>query len=366
MPPRANSVAPLPQLQALLAAAVADHPRGALGVADAVTATGLGKISRLHLARILAGKDIALRLSRLAALEAYLATLPLGGLFKPTRLLGSLAARGTVSLLLPRRPKKGDDLALWDVQALATVLAGLAGVPGNPWPDIRMVPPPPDGAPDSSDSADLGDSSDLSELDRLLSPTGPSIISFGSPRASAASERLMCRMFGVPEWSPAPSLPFAFAWPDRGGAVSTFATTTEALAADPARWRWKPRPQPDDEWWAFRLGRTLHLEKRAVRRGGKSVWVTGPRKSFGVVCAQQQPTGQLWLVAAGLSGPATSAVCGAIVGELSLRTVNVNARQPVWWVAVEVNIDSPTGEQVAATRAHPAQTRSVIGSSESS
>jgi hypothetical protein len=135
----------------------------------------------------------------------------------------------------------------------------------------------------------------------LLEQDQEGVVSIGSPLASLSTEVMLARMFGaVPFQTPgveaARQLPFWYCWAPviAGRFRSAFALTSAELQAfDPgiaARVR-------ANQSHAFCLEGKIH----EVPRTGKT-W-----KMHGILAAQRRPAGNLWLVVAGLAGPATCA-----------------------------------------------------------
>jgi hypothetical protein len=138
----------------------------------------------------------------------------------------------------------------------------------------------------------------------LLEDDERSLISLGSPLASLASEIMLARMFKrepfktpPPTADPKERLPFYFVWPPKISKQhrSAFAWTWRELEA---------------------IGR--HKEARIVKRNKASAMILGmdvhlvPLKAadwemYGVIVAQRQRHGNVWLVVSGLTGPATNA-----------------------------------------------------------
>jgi hypothetical protein len=159
-----------------------------------------------------------------------------------------------------------------------------------------------------------------------------SVVSIGSPLAALSSEIMMARMFDVPPFTPPsvmrnPPVPFYFVWLRRTAAnfQSAFGLTADDLRAQ--------HPQ---------LAVRVETNESTAVIMGKEVRESPTRASewtmCGIIAAQRRAAGNVWLVVAGLHGPATygaSTVVKEICEELPWPT---KGKSPVLWVPVKVRV----------------------------
>ncbi|MBL9139795.1 MAG: hypothetical protein JNK85_28250 [Verrucomicrobiales bacterium] len=295
-----------------------------------------------------------LTLPQLVALHLYFSTRS-GGLdkipiFSRRRLLDALQEQSEITVLIAAKSlvRRQTHYTRWDSRALNTTKSLLL----RRFQEFgREVSPPPA----------------IDEVDVLLRPEGKNrpyaadrwhrlivedrrtLISIGSPRASLASELLLASMFGVKPFGDRtvtvhdPRLPFQFVWPpDRSfPAQSTFALEPKDIAKQSARLSDQVRRGGS----AAIAYRHQFLAAPASHAGG---WDT-----FGVLCAQHRPNGNLWVVLSGLSGPATLAaaeVLAEIEPEPPPATGN-GAPPPVLWGLVEARLtEDPASPEEADNR----------------
>jgi hypothetical protein len=166
-------------------------------------------------------------------------------------------------------------------------------------------------------------------------PEGPSLRCLGSPRANIAAEIMLCEMFNVPVGAAgggaSAELPFAFVWPRGEPMTSSFAMSVDDV--DCGRWRCLDGG-PGDDGWAMRVGETVYPTKPNTDK---------PWNTDGVAVAQRRPSGQVWLVVAGLTGPATCAVAEVVASDLIMASLDrenpVDQGSSVIWVAIEAVTD---------------------------
>jgi len=189
--------------------------------------------------------------------------------------------------------ERRDDISRWDNLAVAQVLTAVSRLSPHSEYSIEDViwrwPVTPESLTDDRFQLALND--DLA-----------SVISIGSPLASLGTEIMLAKMFGVeacsaPNFGPQLSLlPFYFVWRQQvtKGFRSAFALT-----------------------WRELLPVDRNLAKR-VRSGRASCFLCGKRRYVipvngnawtipGVIVAQRRAAGNVWVVLAGLAGPATFA-----------------------------------------------------------
>lgn len=165
-----------------------------------------------------------------------------------------------------------------------------------------------------------------------------SVISIGSPLASLSSEIMLSRMFGVKpfgvtRFGPGHNVPFSFVWLNKiaGKFRSAFGMTWREL--EPLHPELARRVH-HNESTAFILGDKVHETP-----------VLGNQWTMhGVIAAQRRADGNVWLVLAGLHGPATYA-CATMVREITAELpLTANRHSKVLWVPVKVHVQArPAG-----------------------
>lgn len=163
---------------------------------------------------------------------------------------------------------------------------------------------------------------------QLLEEDTASVISIGSPLAALSSEIMLARMCGVTPFEPphvtSRPLPFYFVWLHKIAAnyISAFGLTYRDLDPEVAK-----RVQRGDAM-AVRFENKLY---GAPTRA--SHWTI-----YGFIAAQRRAAGNIWLVIAGLHGPATygaSTMVKEITEELPWSS---RGPSPVLWVPVKVSV----------------------------
>lgn len=158
-----------------------------------------------------------------------------------------------------------------------------------------------------------------------------SIVAIGAPRANLASEVMLARMFGLEPFNPPQSpdgnrAPFYFFWP----AKSPDKAVASSFAPNPAEIR-KSAPREYANW---------------ISAGADALWFDGRWHDsikrtngwfkYGILAAQRRKDQSIWLVLAGVSGPATLAVA-RLLKEVKHEIPNFNdPGSPVLWAVVKV------------------------------
>jgi hypothetical protein len=297
-------------------------------------------IDRRRLARMATGDlvdDVSIKFEELEALSEYFRENGFTLLDRP-RLLEALVARGAVSFLLgsyARTHRQRTDISRWDVKAMTAILGGIDLLRSGTNFEIQDVIKP-DKAEDIVRKMQAG--GDV--------PEGPSLCCLGSPRANIAAEIMLCEMFNVPVGDAGRGargdLPFAFVWPRGEPMTSSFAMSANDV--DCGRWRCLDSG-PGEDGWAIRIGEDVYPTKPSD---------DAPWKTYGVAVAQRRPSGQVWLVVAGLTGPATCAVAEVVASDLIMASLDrenpVDQGSSVVWAAIEavtaVDDDLPGDKRV--------------------
>jgi hypothetical protein len=231
-------------------------------------------------------------------LERYGHGLAYSPLFAKPDLLQSLAELGDVTFLLGSKPEQDNfrvNFSHWDVLAMGEIQRSVNAFAPHVYFDIREVrmQPDVDGALRSVDE---------SECSQLLADDGPSVVSLASSRANPASDLMLSEMCGRKPFADVPldqkrSLPFHFVWPSTQDYVipSCFHLS-----------------DCDVERYDEHAAEVVRNEKAAALVAGEEVWVDeltrkGYGLTYGICVAQRRRRGQVWMVLAGLTGPATYA-----------------------------------------------------------
>ena len=289
-------------------------------------------ISRHKLKQIAEGDEgLVLKLFELRALDRYLARLGSGEsladrpLFEKQGILESFGETGRVCFILGSRLRHGErvnELRRWDCRAMAILMHDLGEQRGR----IQL----------EFEDVEVTTSKKRIQTEtwfRYLNDDGPSVVSVGSPRACLATEVLLARMFNFPEFEspldPKAQPPFSFIWsPDeRPKSLSAFNSDTSALRG---KNKGLARKVELGKAWAIRLNDKVYEVPREYQR----------TKMFGVVAAQRRSRGQIYLVLAGISGPATFAT-SKMVKEITTElpySDNPQCHGPVLWAAIRVDV----------------------------
>lgn len=327
-----------------------------------------GKVTYEFLEGLATGNEsTGLRLSHLIALHSWFSQHGHGldeiPLLRRQGLLGCLRSQEQVRILIAAKmivPRQ-THYTRWDARALDEV-KDLLQPPGTPNPrgranefDVLLGPP--------SERRRYEDE----PWHRLIEEDRLSLVSIGSPRSSLASELMLARMFRV---APSgrdrlplfhPSLPFQFVWPPDPpprpdlppslAVPSTFALGPEDLGPRRADLADRIRTRGFGAL-ACRLHPPATSPAGPPSAAVEQVFevpAIGPHSwnSYGVICAQRRPAGHLWVVLAGLSGPATLAAARMLQDFLPAPPLPVRRQPipPVHWALVEARLreghDSP-------------------------
>lgn len=258
------------------------------------------KVDRRKLKKIVdRPEEVTLSMRELRALDVYFARHGEGladkPIFERVGILESLVENKEVTFLIgstPREKERRNDLSRWDTRSLAALLHDL-GRNSNRLQyrieDVLQLQPDKETKVSSQDWYRL-----------IKKPDGPSLISIGSPRACLASEVMLAEIFALkPFKKPDPfskRSPFHFVWsPDASSEFpSSFTLRGEDLASlDPKI----SELVCSSKSWAFHWRKKVFEVKRNADRDSM----------FGVIVAQRRSSGQVWLVCAGITGPATLA-----------------------------------------------------------
>lgn len=291
-------------------------------------------VDRRKLSEIVEGKNVVLSLEELIALNCYLERYNLGlssePIFDKPDLIDILIERGDLIFFVgSRHTHKGAHIELshFDVNSFAAILRRINQVSSNV--NVELMPVLRQEERSSSERA-LADEKWV----ELLDDDGLSVVSIASPRANLATEAMLAKMFQTDPFDRGelsdPRLPCYFVWPEE---------THSCIALDP-----KDLAQVDAD-----VARAVTEEgQRAFYYDGKLLAAEPPRlfphKTYGVVFAQRRRKGQVWIVIAGLSGPATYATALALrTIPMSLPPADPQRHSAVIWAPIESQIELDHG-----------------------
>jgi hypothetical protein len=181
----------------------------------------------------------------------------------------------------------------------------------------------------------LAETSDENGWTGLLEDHGPSLVCLGSSRTSPATEIMLCRMFGCPQYVNAPRgqkrrLPFHFAWcldlpfvfPSHFHLPSAEVAERDPDAAD-----------------------LIDLGNASALVTEENVFVDTVHQAhrgdtYGVCVAQRRKGGQVWLILAGITGAATY-VAAKLAKNLATRLHEQEHGQEsdVYWAVVRAGVE---------------------------
>jgi hypothetical protein len=303
------------------------------------------KFSRRKVTAIACGTSgrEGISLNQIATLETYFAkhgqSVQTKGLFESS-ILEPLAQRGRVSFVLGAAMEKfGDQFHVvrqWDVKALSELLLGIGRSGLTVQPELHDT---------LRDLANQNGSWRSYWIEEMKRPDSPSIVGVGSQLANPVVELMLSTMFGVEPFRPGlgtlERVPFHFAWPEdsRPQFQSSFCLSGDELRKinqvvpkEKERGVWVDYPALPDS----KEGRVQRMF--CTPYGDRKV------KMYAVFAAQQRMTGQVLMVVAGVSGPATLGLAKLIANDfrysLPLPPSETEHGKVVWCV-VGVPVEFP-------------------------
>jgi len=300
-------------------------------------------IERRKLSSLARLEPVSLTIDELEALHFYLfqrTGLGLQGLF-PEDMLEALLRRGRIALLLNTRPLPAPGritgVSLWDLMAIEWTLKRLIQ---PSWRiDVELIDVPIYKTPKALTEYNYEQAFKEERWYQTIDGYEyPSVIAVGSPRTSHATEIMLARMFGQKPFCRSvdrDKLPFYFLWDELLQQVP-YSTFGIDLTGSPT-----PRPLVNREDLAG-LKLASEREPRWVDRS-KNQWET-----YGIICVQRQPHGQLWVVLAGLTAAGTLAAAREflLMGEAP-PWAGPGKHSPVRWCVVSASVE---GESLESRR----------------
>ena len=173
---------------------------------------------------------------------------------------------------------------------------------------------------------------------RVINDDRASIVSIGSPLAALSSELMMARMFDVPPFMPPKvttrkPVPFFFVWLHKiaSNFHSAFGLSAEDLQTDYPELAERVRKNQS----------TAVIMDKEVRESPirASEWTM-----YGIIAAQRRSAGNVWLVVAGLHGPATYGAAKVVQDICEELPWPSHGKSPVLWVPVKVLVGAGTAK----------------------
>jgi len=248
---------------------------------------------------------LVLSIAELRGIDQYLERfghgLAYNPLFEKPELLHCIAeSRHAVFLLGSKHDPKDDyriNISHWDVLGLSCIQTGVQGYAENLLLEIREIRM-------HEEVAEARKYLDVVELRRLYAERGPSLLCIGSSRGNQMAERMLCKMANLTPFTDADpgkrrDLPFHFVWAKPGDYVLPSQFHLYA----------------DDAIHDNREAGEAVLQKRAAcfRHADRylidDLTTDGKREgyTYALCAAQRRKSGKIWLLVAGLTGPATYA-----------------------------------------------------------
>jgi hypothetical protein len=295
------------------------------------------RLDRRKLKSLIEGDgNVVLSLWELRALDAYLEPYGEGlayvPLFQKPDLMQTLAASGRVTFLLGSKSGTAREGPLryfshWDVLAMAEIQRGINASEVGVRLDIQDVML-------DGNLPEPVEPTDESGWEGLVEDHGSSLVCLGSSRTSPATEIMLCRMFGCPQYVNAPPdekrlLPFYFVW---GSALpyvfpSHFHLSSKELA----------ERDPD-------AAELIDAGRASALVTAEDVFVDGVHQNhegdtYGVCVAQRRKGGQVWLIVAGVTGAATYATA-KLAKNLATRLHEQKRGEDsgIYWAVVRVGV----------------------------
>lgn len=283
---------------------------------------------------------VKLTLDTLIAINTYLAlhgqSLQDWPIFEKQGVLDQIGTSEHVYFLLgskPRKAERRDDISRWDNLALAESLTSVSRFSNhNDFQIVDVICRAPATAQSVAED----------RFQAALQDDRASVISIGSPLAALSSEVMLARMFGVepfekpaldPEHAP---LPFYFGWRPKlaGKFRSAFGLT------------WRDFKDKDPK-----LAAQLRSNEVSVFFCGKKRFLVPAREKRwtipGIIAAQRRAAGNVWLVVAGLAGPATYAAAACVKNLTSELPWKKGTNSDVLWALIKAQVRVDKDNKIA-------------------
>jgi len=248
--------------------------------------------------------ELTLSLAELRTLDAYLEQfghgLAYSPLFEKPELMRGLADSGRVDFLLGSKVDPLEDFRInishWDVLGLSRIQARVLSFSQSVRVRIRELRMHENVQDAREEVADAG-------MTELFGDHGPSLVCIGSSRGNQMAEPMLCRMAGLKPFRAKqpgglPELPFQFVWDSGRRYVleSAFHLDGEkAKAEEPSA----GVAVLDEKAACFRHAAGYEIDELTREKN--------EGYTYALCVAQRRAEGQIWLLVAGLTGPATYA-----------------------------------------------------------
>jgi len=349
--PHTNTPLPFREALAIALKTERDNCGGALGLSEEISrANGGGvdlRVDRRKLSELIEAHDVKLSFYELAALDVYLSQRGRGliTLLQKPSLLTPLANSGRIAFMLGAKPQPPPHettvMSRWDVLALSNLQRSLDRVTSGVHFEIEEVL-----LRDELDERAriLGSFGQDRWYELIKDPNGPSVVCLGSPRACHAAEYLLCTMFGVPPFrtptsDTVKSLPFQFVEGTHVDLPSGLAARSPIVSTK----------QPNGEKTHTYVGLKVDREYYDLTVSG-----------YGLLAVQRRRNGKIWLVIAGLTGPATYATARILETQaIELPKPIRGEHSDVLWCVVNAVIET---RQVGRGDNREVVSQNVVGS----
>jgi hypothetical protein len=292
---------------------------------------------------------LVLSIGELRALDRYLEPhghgLAYHPLFEKPEALRKIAETGRVAFLLGSRTDPIEplrvNLSRWDLLSLNRIQSGLLGFSQNVELEIREVRMQPDLA---KARLVLDDKS----LTSMFEDGGPSLVVLGSSVGNQMAEWMLCKMAGVNPFpedqrSNRPQLPFYFVWWEKRPYVLN--SYFHLYGEDALR-------EHSEAGEAVLKNHAACFKSRKGYRIDELSYDKEGGNTFALCAIQRREHGKIWLLVAGLTGPATYAAAKWVnVMAADLQVRRESGASPVYWSLLRAKADvvqSPTDETVEA------------------
>jgi hypothetical protein len=295
-------------------------------------------------------REVTLSLVELEALHAYLAMLGMGLTRKPffthSSIVQDLADLPDATFMLgTSMSQEGPDLSHWDIQAMARIQRTVNEFSTTTF-DLMEVP-----RTESDDTASAGKKKQKKTRNNLAwtEMFGPqateSMILIGSERSNEGTRVALSTMLGLqpgqaPQWD---ELPFYFVLFDKKDKRAARSVLSRPLDDLPKQHAQLARDVRKGVGWGLIAGDKKFVSDAATRSETKN----GPRflqdevLSHGVIAAQRQKSGLIWVIIAGLTGPGTIAAASQLSGMSgALPQTADNHPNAILWGVVETIVDT--------------------------
>ncbi len=318
---------------AALARAISESVRGPAPARKSGSKKPKDEVDRRKLQALANGdRDVVLSLRELRALDSYLEPFGEGlayrPLFEKPDLIQTLAdSRGPITFLLgSKKALDGGSFPHWDVLAMADIQRSLSSSEVSVQVDIQDVTMYPE--------FKLAEFPGGEPWPKLFDERGPSLVVLASNRIMPAAEVMLCKMFGGEPFrnqllEQKRDLPFHFVW--NRSLRHVLQSRFQLEPADIA----ERDPKAADSVLEGKASALALSDQVFV----DTVTLTGWGDAYGICVAQRREHGQVFLLCAGVSGPATLAAA-RLAKRLPMRLSETKrgVNSAVYWAVVSAHM----------------------------